>query len=380
MAKKKSPKERIDALINALGAAEKPSSAQIRNELVALALDAENLEDGQALAEKDARISDLETALERSDVQLGNLKVLLEEAGEELKTFRAEQKQREEKEQDPPEIQVQILRRLPSEYGRDGATLDDIARDAGIPSEEAEVHLDRLEKAGRVKRTYSRRGRQYVWHRAIRGSELIVAKGLAGNLEEGREDYKHPDRPRIQHAILVMLAGAKDGLSESEITKRLREKLTVIQYHLTELQEADMASDGSEEFVAMAAFSEIDDVPVTKWELRQKGREYVVERDSSEFTDKRATVEGRLSAIEEKILSFLAPVSSGRAEWGGTGVRQIAEHVNTGTKLVEDILEKLRAAQLVDTLPVPKFITGGLEGWARTDAGDAYLAKHGLLP
>lgn len=70
MAKKKpqSLKERIDALINAFGAAQKPTFAEIRNELVEVAAFVEALENEQALAEKDASIAALET-------ELGDLKV-----------------------------------------------------------------------------------------------------------------------------------------------------------------------------------------------------------------------------------------------------------------------------------------------------------------
>src|ERR1043166_9481730 len=113
---KKSLKARIDALVNALGAAQKPSAAQIRSELVALALDVESMEDGQALAQRDARISDLEAALDKSDVGLGNLKVLLEEAGGELEACRADQRERQG-DQDIAPVQFQILSLLPSELG-----------------------------------------------------------------------------------------------------------------------------------------------------------------------------------------------------------------------------------------------------------------------
>jgi len=75
----------------------------------------------------------------------------------------------------------------------------------------------------------------------------------------------------------------------------------------------------------------------------------------------------------------LHPISSHHVDYGGTGATSIAEHINTGRNLVEGILNKMQAAQLIAQIPVPKFITGGKPGWARTDAGDDYLAKYGLL-
>jgi hypothetical protein len=116
-----------------------------------------------------------------------------------------------------------------------------------------------------------------TWQRTMAGNRYVVSKRLAG--EEGpQKKYKHADLPQIQHKILVMLAGAKDGMPESEIAKRLRKPLALTQYHLTLLHDADMASDGSEDFIAVSAFSESDQAAGPAWELRQNGKEYLAER------------------------------------------------------------------------------------------------------
>src|SRR5438128_3010247 len=79
---KKSLKKRIDDLVDALGRAQKPTFAEIRSELVSLGTLAQELEDGQALSEKEAAIAALETENE-------NLKVELQTANAELDTFRS---------------------------------------------------------------------------------------------------------------------------------------------------------------------------------------------------------------------------------------------------------------------------------------------------
>jgi len=88
---KKSLKKRIDDLVDALGAAEKPSSMDIRNQLVPIGIEVEALENGQTLTEKEAAIAALKAENE-------NFKIELQSAHEELETFRVEQKKREEKE------------------------------------------------------------------------------------------------------------------------------------------------------------------------------------------------------------------------------------------------------------------------------------------
>ena len=275
MAKKKSLKERIDALVNALGAAEKPSSAQIRNELVALALDVEKLQDGQPLAEK-ARISDLEAALEKSDVELGNLKVLLEEADGELETFRAGQKQQEEEKkwQELPAIQFEILQRLPTEHAGDGATLRGICGRSGIPPDEAEVHLDRLEKAGFAKRrsVYAHEaGYITTWHRTIPGNELVLAKRMAGEEEEGAEEEEPPELTQMEQ--LVLLAVAEGNRVPKKIVKYIEKAIPSVGSPITNEGMVTLL------LVTLRGKKMVTDEPTSGgpsvWNVSRAGRKYV---------------------------------------------------------------------------------------------------------
>jgi len=173
---KKSLKKRIDDLVDALGRADKPSVADIRSELVSLGALVQELEDGQALSEKEDAI----TALE---LQNENLKVELQAANTELEAFRAEWKKQEDekKREDIPDIQLQILRGLPTKRTGDGATLRGICRRTKIPPDEAEIHLNRLEKSGFAEQRYfATAGGDSAWYRTIRGNEFILAKRLAG--------------------------------------------------------------------------------------------------------------------------------------------------------------------------------------------------------
>ena len=218
MAKKKSLKEGIDALIDALGAAEKPSSAQIRNELVVLALDAKMLEDGKALAQKDARISDLETALKRSDVQLANLKILLEKAGEELEALREEEKKRDEEDSDLPDVQLQILKSLPSENSGAWWSLSEIAHMARKPIDEAEIHVERLRFDGLI--VYHWIGETKVWYRTIPGSEIVLSHRLADGDQPAAKAYKYGDLPKRLHEALFMIGRNPEGIDEWEVHER----------------------------------------------------------------------------------------------------------------------------------------------------------------
>lgn len=268
MAKKKSLKERIDALVNALGAAEKPSSAQIRNELVGLALDVEKLEDGQALAEKDARISDLEAALEKSDVELGNLKVLLEEAGGELEAFRAEQKKQSEAEREIPEVQFEILKRLPL-VNEHGSTLDVIARTAAIPKDEAEIHLDALCKAkpALAWRTSSwPEVNETAWRRTMAGNRYVVSKRLAGEEEKEEPRRKYADRTTIEADVLEILADLGEMTCQDFDTD-------TISADSAEVALADLEKDGLVKVVEPAKGGK-----EAKYDLSAEGVRYLLER------------------------------------------------------------------------------------------------------
>jgi predicted transcriptional regulator len=272
---KKSLKKRMDDLIDALGRAQKPTLADIRSELVSLRPLAESLEDGQALAEKETTITGLKEENE-------NLKVELQMANTELDTFRAERKKQEEekKREEIPRIQFQILQRLPLVH-ENGHRLDPIARAAGIPMDEAEIHLDALCKAKLAKKNSNwPRVNAPTWQRTMRGNKLVVAKRLAG--EEGEKEqktYKYSDLPKIQHDALVMLPGEEDGIYESKIIQRLGKSTALVRRNLRLLREAGMATDeppGSE----IVATYQSEDAPWSPtWILLPKGEDYLAERD-----------------------------------------------------------------------------------------------------
>lgn len=263
MAAPKSLKARIDALFNALGGAHKPSNAKIRSELSTLASLAEALENDQATAKKEAKIAALK-------VEIENLKVELQAANAEIKRFRAEQKKQEEKEREIPQIQFQILTRLPSEHGGSNwLGIDEISRAVNIPPDETEIHIDRLEKAGLAMRRYNAYD-ALVWHRTMPGNELVLAKRLAGEEEaEDQKPYKYAGLPKIQHDALLMMVGEDEGINEREIAKRLGKSLALTQHNLSLLRDADMATDGDE----------ADYGTGRTWVIMRRGNEYLAERN-----------------------------------------------------------------------------------------------------
>jgi hypothetical protein len=217
MAKKKSLKERIDALINALGAAEKPSPTKIRNELVSLSLDVEALEGSKTLAEKDARIADLEG-------ELGGLSVTLKEANSELEAFRAAQRKQQEQERkkDIPPAQLNILRRLPSKHGGKGLTVQQIWREVGGRLDELDIHVEKLDKAKLITWRTGSSGETF-WLRSTGGNELVVAKRLAGEEEEEEVDEQEEGQPEItQMEYLVLLAVAQGCRLPAEIEEYIQ--------------------------------------------------------------------------------------------------------------------------------------------------------------
>jgi hypothetical protein len=251
---KKSLKKRIDDLVDALGRAKKPSFAEIRSELVSLGALAQEMEDGQALSEKEAAIAALEAENE-------NLKIELQTANAELKTFRAEWKKQEEekKREDIPDIQLQILRGLPTEHMGDGATLKGICQRTKIPPDEAEVHLDRLEKSGFAKRRYfviAGDSRIAAWHRTIPGNELILARRLAGEEEPTQQDAReHPELSQMETIVLLKVA-RREGMTAPEIVEQVNKSvptigkpmtsLPVVLLLLIKLREKNLATDGDE--------------------------------------------------------------------------------------------------------------------------------------
>lgn len=262
---KKSLKKRIDDLVDALGGAEKPTFAEIRNELVSIGAFAEALENEQALAEKDARIADLEA-------QLGSVQVALQTASAEIKAFRAQQKKQEEekKRQEVPEIQFKILQRLGSPASCKWLNLDEIARSLKIEIDEAEVYVEGLEKLGLIFFHPHEPGGG-GWLRSPEGNKLAVAKRWAG--EEGdQKQHKYADLPAIQHEVLVIVGSDPDGVFDQAIAKKIGATLPLTVHTLKLLRKADMATDGGDKRVIFG-----DDGSL--WWTMEKGEEYLAERD-----------------------------------------------------------------------------------------------------
>ncbi len=258
MAKKKKSQsltERINGLANAIGAKAPPDLGTIKGELIQLGVLVEALEEG-------AIIGDAETKIESLEAELENLKT-------EVEAFRAERKKQEQekKREDIPDIQSEILKRLPSQ-SEGWLKIDEISQTVGIPIDETEVHLYRLRKAGLAigRTTYGRS----LWRRTIRGSEMVVAKRLAGE-EDEKKAYKHADLPKEQHEALAMIGSDPEGANENAIAERIGASLMLTQRYLRKLREAEMATDGDEP-QATYGTGQI-------WWLKEKGEDYLAERD-----------------------------------------------------------------------------------------------------
>jgi hypothetical protein len=216
MAKKKSLKGRIDELVDALGRAEKPTFADIRNELVSIGGDVEALERAQALAEKDARIANLEA-------ELSDLQVAVKQANGELERFRHEEKNREEKKWDLPTEQIEILKFLPSEHGGNRPAIPQIAMGVGIPVDEAEVHIKRLEKLGLANRV------AFFWYRSDEGNEVVYAMRLAGGGDATEAPQQEiPDQLSQAEDIVLAIVGKADGVTPLQIAERYAKALPVV--------------------------------------------------------------------------------------------------------------------------------------------------------
>jgi hypothetical protein len=117
--KKQSLSERIAALINRVGEKPEPTFGDIKSELVECLSLAETLENGAVIRNSEAKVKVLEAENSNLQAELQSLKT-------EVDGFRAERKKQEEKERqkDIPDIQLHILRGLPTEHIGDGATLE----------------------------------------------------------------------------------------------------------------------------------------------------------------------------------------------------------------------------------------------------------------
>ena len=225
----KSIKSRIDELVSKLGELPAPSPAFIKGKLVAIGVLVEALEEGEVIRDAEEKVTVLEAALEKSNLENSHLQAKLKSLNTEVDGFRAERKKQEEekKREDIPDIQLQILRDLPTEHAGDGSTLHGICQRTRIPPDEAEIYLDRLENSGFAKRRYfaSAAGGRPVaaWYRTIRGNELIFAKRLAG--EEQTPQRKYPDLRKLEETMLEMMIGESEGIAEELIHAELEKKM-----------------------------------------------------------------------------------------------------------------------------------------------------------
>lgn len=260
---KKSLKKRIDDLVDALGGAEKPTLAQIRSDLVSIGTLVQELEDGQALAEKETTIAALKQENE-------NLSVELQVANTELGTFRAdrEKQKEEERKKEIPIQQFDILRRLPSKHGGKGLTMLQLWREVKLRLDETEVHVDKLEKAGLIEWWHDTDDEKF-WRRTLLGSELVIAKRLAGENED-EERYKHADLPKTEDSILDILAIPGPGFRAGAIASGLD---AFFDTKVTEAKTAYLLGE-----MKKRGFVEEDTIEGI-WFLGDRGTEYLAERD-----------------------------------------------------------------------------------------------------
>lgn len=260
---KKSLKKRIDDLVNSLGMAEKPAPLDIRNVLVPIGIEVEALEDGQALSEKDTRIADLEG-------ELRDLQITLQTASDQLETFRAEQKEREEKQREIAPIQLKILRSLPTQYdGHRGPGIAEIAHTAGGPIDEAAIYIEGLEALGLARRQQYNDG-SVSWLRTTTGNQLVVAKRWAGEeeKEETAQESRSAELSMPESVALVKMARAPDGITPSELAQTLQFKTTATAlFILVLLREKGLAADRSAQHFTLER----------RWFILPKGAQWLSE-------------------------------------------------------------------------------------------------------
>jgi hypothetical protein len=219
MAKKtrKSLKQRIDALANSIGEAPKPAYAEIRSQLFEFSAAAEELENGANIRNAEENMAALETEKSALQTEIANLKSHLQLAKAEIKRFREEEKRREAEQADLPDVQFSILRRLPSENSGIPWTLPEIAYMAEIPIDEAEIHIDRLERDRLIKRTWGHSA--HVWYRTIAGNKFVLAKRLATDQKPPKR-RKHADLVKDAQEMLLLIARSEEGIKEFDLCER----------------------------------------------------------------------------------------------------------------------------------------------------------------
>jgi len=265
----KSLKSQIETLANSLGESDKPTLADIRSQLFKFASLAEALENNEPVREAEAKITALEAAPEQKNAEVGDLKIKLQTANAEIKTFRADEKKQKEKDREIPPIQFKILARLPKEDGGGSwLRIDEIARSLNIPPDEAEVHLNKLERAGLGTQRHN------VWHRSMSGNELVLAKRLAG--EEQTPARKYPELPDIEERMLAVMIGESEGVGEEYIHKYvLIDGVEITLEKVKWLLKASLKTKG---------FADYDPEEGTygagyTWFITDRGTEYFFERD-----------------------------------------------------------------------------------------------------
>jgi len=111
--KKQSLAERIAALINWVGEKPEPTFGDIKSELVECLGLSETLENGALIRDAENKVTVLEAALEKSNLENSNLQAELQSLKTEVDGFRAERKKQEEKTQrkypDLPPLEEAIL-------------------------------------------------------------------------------------------------------------------------------------------------------------------------------------------------------------------------------------------------------------------------------
>jgi hypothetical protein len=233
----------------------------MKSELVECLGLAETLQDGAAIRDAEAKATILEA-------ENSNLKIELKALQTEVEAFRAERKQREEKERDIDPTQFKILKRLPSQYVGRGLTVEEISRLLHIRLDDLEVYMNGLDKMGFIaEERHEIEG--LTWRRSTTGNEFVVAKRWAGEDEPEETKRKHADLSKPEEIALAIIAGGgSEGAEESEIAKQLAVSPLATTLVLVTLREKSMVAEVEE-----ATYT-----ATPMWRLQRDGMEYLAER------------------------------------------------------------------------------------------------------
>ncbi len=150
-----------------------------------------------------------------------------------------------------------------------------------------------------------------------------------------------------------------------------RAKYQEAEAEIERLKEALKANVANAQTQVEGYQAQLQQMAVEREQLLRKITALEQERDSQQRNAKQDSG-GGLSRAEETVLGFLKPKRL--QQYGGPRVSAVAKHIQMGDATAESILQKLRAEGLAESIP------GNLDfkEWHRTDAGDEYVAKHGL--